>query len=441
VIFAAIVEGLNRGIYAVSDDGVVSRVAAEGDTVRILSGTVATFDAILPNPAIASDGTMAFRARVSFEQSGSARRRSGIFLRSGSQVRAAVLEDEAAPGGETFRLFREVAVGSDGEIAFIADVGDEVARRGLFFADQSGVRAVLVEGDRLDGDLVTGFLGGPEVNDRGTIAQLARIESGVGEDAVLLRGTPARVDVVARVGDESPAGGTYRSLGRPAINRSGDVAFRATFEPGTGGSPGLLTATETTVEPAIGIGDPGPATIGGQFVGFNQRLSLNAEGGIAFLGSLAGGDVRDGVFLGEPATLTVPKLRMKVGTNTRPDRMKLKTRMSSSTATRAIDVAASRVRITIQDDAGARWTETISPGGFRKRRRAFVYTRKPTVRKVKIKIAKSGVITAVIRANPDLTGGGLFPIQPPMRVDFEIADVSGRTSVNCLVSARRVRCR
>ncbi|HEX6130885.1 MAG TPA: choice-of-anchor tandem repeat NxxGxxAF-containing protein, partial [Actinomycetota bacterium] len=440
VVFAALVEGLDRGVYAV-EGGSLVRVAVKGDLVRILSGTTATFDTLLPNPSIAPDGTIAFRARVEFEQSGVTRRRDGIFLKSGAQIRAAVLEDDLAPTGESFDLFREVAAASGGKVAFVADLGNgDTTRRGLFVADAGDVRTVVVEGDRI-GDRVVGFVGGPELNDRGIVAQLARLEGTDAERTVLLRGTPARVDVVAQVGDESPAGGVYRSLGRPAMNREGAVAFRATFEAGTGGSPGLLTATESSVQPAVGIGDPGPSDIRGQFVAFNQRVSLNAGRTIAFLGSLAGGTVREGVFVGDPTSLGVPALKMKVGSSSKPDRLKLKIRLASGSATRLLDLASSRVRITVQDDAGARWSELISPGGLERRGRAWVYSRKPIVPKVKLTVAKNGLIRGVMRANPDLTGGGLFPIEPPVTVDVEVADVSASTSLACAVSAKRVRCR
>lgn len=441
IVFAALVEGLDRGIYAV-EDGVLARVAARGDQVRILSGTTATFETLLPNPSIASDGTIAFRARVEFQQSGVTRRRDGIFLKSGAQLRAAVLEEALAPGGESFELFREVAVAGGGKVAFIADLGDGDATvgRGLFVADAGDVRAVVVEGDRI-GARVVGFIGGPELNDRGIVAQLARLEGDDAERTVLLRGTPARVDVVARVGDESPTGGVYRSLGRPAMNREGTVAFRATFEPGSGGSPGLLTATDSSVQPAVSIGDPGPSGIRGQFVAFNQRVSLNAGRTIAFLGSLAGGAVREGVFVGDPTSLGVPSLRLKVGSSSKPDRLNMKFRLASGSATRVLDLASSRVRITIQDDAGARWSELISPGSLERRGRAWVYSRAPIVPKVKLKVAKNGLVRGAVRANPDLTGGGLFPIEPPITVDVEIADVSASVSLECGVSAKRVRCR
>lgn len=440
VVFAGLVEGLHRGIYAI-EDGVVVRVAVEGDLVRLPSGVTATFDTLLPNPSVASDGTYAFRARVEFEESGATRRRDGIFLKAGAQIRAAVLEDDVAPTGEAFALFREIAVAGGGRVAFVADLtdGDTTTRRGLFLVDAGDVRSVVVEGDRIV-DRVTGFIGAPELNDRGTIAQLVRLEGTDAEQAALVRGTPARVDVVARVGDDCPAGGVYRSLGRPAMNGDGDVAFRATFEPGSGGSPGLYTATGTTVQPTVAIGDPGPSALRGQFIAFNQRLSLAGNRAIAFLGSLAGGTVRDGVFLGDPTNLGVPRLRMKVGSRTKPDRLTLKIRLASGTATRALDLASSRVRITVQDSAGARWSELISPGGFRRRRHAFVYS-SPLVPKFKLKVAKSGLIRGVVRAKPDLTGGGLFPIVPPVTVDVEVADVSAQTSLNCLVSAKRVRCR
>jgi hypothetical protein len=443
VAFAAFVDGLDRGIYTVDAGGTVEPVAVVGGSVRLSSDTVATFDTVLPNPAIAPDGAVAFRARIEFTPPGqtSLRRSNGIFLKSGTQTRAIVLEDDEASATETFQLFREVAVSSGGQIAFVADVGDaNSSRRGLFFTDSSGVRPVLLEGDRLQ-DPVTDFVGGPQVSVRGVVAQLVRVASGGDQQAMLVRGTPARLNVVAKVGDHSPTGGVYRSLGVPAMNRSGQVAFRATFEGGTGGTSGIITATDTATTSTILIGDPGPAAVGGTFVGINQRMSLNDGGAVAFVGSLAGGDTRDGVFVGEPINLRVSKLRMRVGTATKPDRITLGLRLAPGNATRTLDLGAERVRVAVRDAAGARWNEIVSAGDLRRRRRAFVFSRPPTLPKLKLRKDNRGGIRVNLRATPDLTGGGLFAMEPPLTVDFDIGDVSAQASVNCLVSPKRVRCR
>jgi len=95
-VFSATVAGeYGRGVYTIGANG-LARVAVgcssdtcTGDAGPAGLGSNVTFVAIVGNPAISDDGTVAFRARVQFtDGQGATRRRDGIFVRSGSQVRA-----------------------------------------------------------------------------------------------------------------------------------------------------------------------------------------------------------------------------------------------------------------------------------------------------------------------------------------------------------------
>jgi hypothetical protein len=56
-------------------------------------------------------------------------------------------------------------------------------------------------------------------------------------------------------------------------------------------------------------------------------------------------------------------------------------------------------------------------------------------------VTRSGTIKAIVKAAPEITSGGLFPLVPPITVELEIADVSAQGSADCTVGARRTKCR
>jgi hypothetical protein len=46
-----------------------------------------------------------------------------------------------------------------------------------------------------------------------------------------------------------------------------------------------------------------------------------------------------------------------------------------------------------------------------------------------------------VKAQPDFSGGGVFPFEPPVRVRMELGDVSGQASLGCLVKGKKVTCK
>jgi hypothetical protein len=249
------------------------------------------------------------------------------------------------------------------------------------------------------------------------------------------------VQVLAKAGDAGPVGGIFRSFGRPTQAGDGTVAFRASFERGSGGIPGFYTADGTQISPYLGVGDPAPGVIGGRFVSFNQRISLNDADSLAFIASVGGGNISNGVFLAAPTTLTVKRFRLKTGTSSKPDRLTMKLVLDAGALGTEIDPSTSRVVLTLRDTASAAWSVTADPGEFRKRGRSFTFKQKPVVKRVKLRVTRGGVVKATIKARPEITSGGVFPIVPPISVDFELGDVSAQGTANCIIGKRRTRCR
>jgi hypothetical protein len=59
---------------------------------------------------------------------------------------------------------------------------------------------------------------------------------------------------------------------------------------------------------------------------------------------------------------------------------------------------------------------------------------------MKLRVTRGGTIKATVKARPEITGGGLFPIQPPITVELEIDDLNAQGSANCIVGTRRTKC-
>ena len=438
-VFAAVVEGVGRGIYAADAAG-VTKVAIIGDSLRVLTGQNASFLSVVAGPSIADDGRVAFRGRVEFPEGGGTARRDGIFLLAGNQMRSVVLAGEESPLGLPFFRFRELDLAVDSQLTFVASVGEnEEQARGLFLFDGQRIQAIAVEGDSLAGRLES-LSGSPSIDRRGAVTQLGRIVEGGVPKSVVLLGTPGNLQVVAEAGTSGPAGGIFRSFGRPAIARDGTVAFRATFENGTGGVAGVFLADGTTLSPYLGIGDPAPSDIGGRLVSFNQRVSLNDADSLAFIASIGGGARSNALFLAAPTTLALQRFKMRTGTTTKPDRLTMKLVMNASTLGADLDPSANRVTLTLRDSGATNWSVSAGPGAFRGRKRSFTYSQRPALKKMKLRVKRDGTIKAAVKARPELTSGGLFPIVPPISVELEIGDVSAQGTANCIVSARRTKC-
>ena len=203
-------------------------------------------------------------------------------------------------------------------VAFTASIGnDQNAVEGLFVGDLQSLGTIALVGQALDGTL-TALSGRPIIDSDGAVTILGRVNSG-GEHAAILRGNTAFFEPVAEVGDEGPVGGTIRSIGRPAVSPAGRAAFRTTFEPGSGGVGGFYLLNEVALAPFVSNGDAAPASIGGRFSSFNQRAALNSSDTLAFIASLSGGDVDNGLFLASPSSFQVKKARIKLGTATKAD--------------------------------------------------------------------------------------------------------------------------
>jgi len=441
VAFSAVAADLGRGMYTVGTTG-LARVAVVGDAGPAGLGTNVTFVSLVGNPSISDDGTVAFRGRVQFTEGTVTRRREGIFIRAGSQVRALVIADDPSPETLPFFRFRDLSLRQGVRVAFTASLGEsDDEEEGLFVGDLTSLGTIAIVGEALGGGL-TSLTGRPNIDQDGAVTMLAQVNSGGSTHAAVVRGNTAFFEPVVEIGDEGPAGGEFRSLGRPAVSASGRSAFRATFEPNTGGVGGFFLESSGTVTPFVSVGDAAPTQIGGRFSSFNQRAALNSDDTMAFIASLSGSSIDNGLFLASPSSFAVKKVGIKLGTSTKADKMQLTADLEPGGLSRNLEPANARLDLMVTDDGSAVWTQSVPAGSLVKKGGKYVFKSPPDVGLISVKInRRTQKLKLKVKAQPDFSGGGVFPFEPPVRVRMELGDVSGQASLGCLVRGKKVSCK
>lgn len=237
----------------------------------------------------------------------------GVYVGTSSGIVAIARGGQPAPGGGTLnfelglmginassQLTAPLSLTPDLSFPFGLNVGVYTARPG------SKLSAVVVPGvtSAPSGGTFQGALN-TDINDGGDIAfdGIIPTASGIGEASLGLgmgvfqaARTGGAISVVAQPGDPAPGGGTFDFAGTPTINGDGDIAFRGhvagdscvAFFPQTVvincfDSVYLRRAATGVTERIAGIGDPAP---GGGLFSFTQGAKINAQGQVAFLGSL-----------------------------------------------------------------------------------------------------------------------------------------------------------
>jgi hypothetical protein len=259
---------------------------------------------------------------------------------------------------------------------------------------------------------------------------------------------------VVQVGDSGPAGGKFRSLGRPAVSPAGRTAFRATFEP-TADEPnrisvgGFYLQSDSGLTPFVSNGDAAPLTkadgmpLGGRFSAFNQRAALSSNDTLGFIASLSGssGKIENGIFVASPSTFQVKRARIKLGTTTKADKLQLAAALDPGSLAEGFDPTTVRLSLTVRDAGSAVWTQDLNPGELVKKGKQYVFKAPPDVGIIALQISKTHSMKLKVRAQPDFSGGGVFPFEPPALVRLELGDVSGQASVDCAPKGRSLSCK
>jgi len=238
---------------------------------------------------------------------------------------------QPAPGGGTLDCKAHsdpATINAAGRMAFHSKISGSQRNQGIFVADETGLRAVVVGcgggggsgvpgsgcGDPAPvGGTFCGLFGGtslaPGINDAGDVLFLADVDGGAAPRGLFLyRAAEDDIVTVAAVGEPAPIGGTISAIGPGSMNNLREILFLARCA-GSDHTHIFLWA-DRVVSKYVAVGDPVPGggvfkILAGEAGGFKDGTwiptgalpDIRDDGLIAFFGIVTGGLAERGVFL------------------------------------------------------------------------------------------------------------------------------------------------
>jgi hypothetical protein len=476
IAFAATAAGIARGIYVAGSDG-LRAIAVPGQPLEPPDPARpdAYYRTLAPNPAISDTGAVVFRGTIEFDDELDIFRsiKEEVVLladQNGVRILAARGQDSGV-GERKFFKFRDPSV-RGGPVVFRAPLGQIFEESvGLFLADPSGTVPIAAKGDDIGGMTVTALTGRAQIDAAGNVAFAGKIRRpGSSEVAAILRRTPAGFTSIVETKQPGPQGGVFRSLGRPSAASTGNIAFRGTFEPFTGGTPGFFLATPAGLAPLVRAGEGASTTIGGRITTLNQAGSLNARDHLAFLAGVGGGRTRSAIFLAAPTTTSVRTLRIrrKLPSNdldfSPKDRIAVNATLTPATTLPNVEITEPNgkkrrqrlrpqaISLAVGDVRGTLWSVNLPASSIDARGRVLVAKRGVTqpIKGLRVRIAKNGTIR--VKAKSDaidfaFAGGtrpfdeaGMPQLFPPFSVRLDVGPHGGAASVPCNPRKLSFRC-
>ncbi len=219
-----------------------------------------------------------------------------LLLASGGVLEKVVGAGDPTSVGGRFTEFMNLAINSQGEMAFEGRVHGGSAPSGIFVGSKSGVRKVAVVGDPSPVGGTFNTLALPLLNDHSDVLFWASLEGGEVPAGLFLSSNGVIKKMAAR-GDPLPGGGRLSFIGLSySFNGSGMAAFEAAIT-GVEASTGIFLAQDGTVTPVVRVGDPTP--LGGRFTNLTAP-EVGPDGTVAFAGGIEGGQATSGLFLAVP---------------------------------------------------------------------------------------------------------------------------------------------
>lgn len=467
VVFAALVEGAGRGLYLWHDATrrVLPIAVRNDDAPPGPFGEQAKFGTLGQNPALDDTGAVAFRAtsrhRDLFSQLPI--KQDGIFVRDAQgSVHTVALEGGPAPVGQTVTFFklRDPELTGTAGVTYrtgLAPSGIDRPGSGIFLSDPHGTVPVAVEKQDLgDGVTLSTFSGTPATDRAGDVAFLAgRLKNratGKPQDLgpAIMRRTAAGLEMLIARNMRGPAGGSFRSLGPPIMSSAGHIAFRGSFTAGTGGTPGFFLLADGALSPFLQVGEASP--LGGRFASYGARAGLNAHDELVFIGGVARGSARTGVFLASPTTLTAHTLGLAVRTGRKRhrDRVRLDVTLHLGINSNGVDPLHEPVNVALANGKGeVLWSVTVPKGAMRRRGRTYVALvgrkrLRKDVESLRLDLGRRGSVQATVVSAPVTLQGtdplNLRDIVGPFTVTLQVGDDSGVALIPCQVGRRGARC-
>jgi hypothetical protein len=292
----------------------------------------------MPPPETGTLSTLAFGRSANINQSGriafvaqidGSTRNQGVFTADANGVAVVAIGcgngggsgstdgcGDATPIGGTFSgLFTDTwatpPINDLGDVVFLSDVAGGSSPRALFLyqASTGTIVRIAAVGDPspLGGTLTA--IGPGAINNAQTIAFLASTDDAQTSDIFVWQ--DGIVSHYVAAGDAAPGGGTFTFIGTesfgyldgttipsgpaPAINESGQIAFRGIASGPV--SAGEILSTDGVHDWQVAAGEDAPG--GGTFIDFEAPL-LNDNGEIAWFSDLSGSSAAAGWFAGSP---------------------------------------------------------------------------------------------------------------------------------------------
>jgi len=368
-------------------------------------------------------------------------------------VRVLVEQDGDSGAGLSFYRFRDPTV-SGPQVAFRAPLGSGTTTGVFLFTEPSTVLPVAVQYQTLgDGATIDDLTGRAAVDAQGHVACLAKLAgAGYAGGQALLRGVAGGLAPVAAAGDTGPAGGVYKSLGRPAIASNGHLAYRASFAPSTGAVTGVYLATDGAPAPYLQVGESAGPEVKGKLTGINQNFTSNAGDEIAFVATVSGGTARSAILLASRAALVSPRVQVRLAKPSNKvvvspsDRVQLRLALRPGATSAGIAPASAPVSITLSDTTRILWTATLAKGDLKGRGRLWIANAKSARRRglqrLSLVTTKRGAVkVAAASLGTDLTLGGGLELAPPLTVRLEVGDDSASAVLPCKTRGRQLVCR
>lgn len=473
-----------RGVFAAGSGG-LRVVAMPGDllTPPDPDRQGAFFRRIASNPAIDDSGAVAFRANIEYLDPIDplflpTLKEDGLFLADATGIHLLAVASPATTGDpransgtpDPFLRFRDPTM-TGSRVAFRAALGRAIElRNGMFLADSSGVVPVAVEGNDLGGMELTTLSGRAIQDASGAVTFQGKIRRpGRSEAGAILRRTGSTFAAVAETGILGPNGGKLRSLGRAAVATNGNVAFRASYEPFSGGAPGFVLATPDGLNTFLRVGENAAASVGGRLLSVNQNAALNARNQLAFIGTVGGGSARSAIFLAAPTTLRVGTLAVRRGkppidggTNLKPrDGIRVNATLEPALGLprpappkKGEKITRRAIAVAVADTKGALIAVNVPSASTEVRGRGLVLKvdaeARAQLKNLKVRITRNGAMRVAFKTQPfDLTfasgqrrldDDGAVILEPPFTVRVDVGDEGGTVAIPCKASGRRFSC-
>ena len=257
-----------------------------------------TFSSFLA-PALNDAGQTAFLARITGGTSTQGIYRSG----SGNALTAIALQGRSATGagGGTFSGFNRPVLNDAGQVAFQAAMTGGTSTSGIYLSGTgSSLTAIALQGQVAPGAGAGRFslLLLPEINNAGQTAFFADITGGNSASGIYRSGTGGSPTAIALQGRSAPEAGegTLGTIGLPALNDNGQVAFNASINGGTSSSAVYRSGMGGGLNAVALAGQAAPGTGSGIFTGFSSTVRINQSGQTAFQAGIFGGSAAQGIY-------------------------------------------------------------------------------------------------------------------------------------------------